>query len=175
MSLEYPVDRSGFAEPASAFTTGAVSWSGWEVPRLMGSFGVPAVGIWSGWTDVSDIDYIRRPLLVRIDGDGMPGPCVELRSAGLPYRLLWPVKAGPRTFSVWCKHSGHTPRPRVRVAANPELGVMSDVTADAQDTADWHRLSVSVAPVDTGVLEVYLELRSTYPTAWVRWDNVEVS
>jgi CubicO group peptidase (beta-lactamase class C family) len=156
MPLDYPVTRSSFAEPK-------------------GSVGLRTVSMWCGWTGFSEVDYIRRPLLFRVDSDGLPGPCVELRSAGLPYRLLWPVRAGTRTFNVWCKHSGHTPRPRVRVAANPQLGVISDVTADAQDTGDWHQLSVSVAPTDIGVLEVYLELLSPDPTAWVRWDNIEVS
>jgi hypothetical protein len=176
MSLEFPVDRAGFDEPTGSFDTGAVGWSGWkELLVPSGSFLVRTVSIWSGWTDLSETEYIRRPLVVRNDGDGVPGPCAELKSAGLPYKVLWPVRAGVRTFNVWCKHSGHTPRPRLRVAANPELGVMSDVTADAQDTADWHQLSVSVATTDVGVLEVYLELRSVDPLAWVRWDNIEVS
>jgi len=176
MSLEFPVDRARFAEPTGSFYTGAVGWSGWTEPRIpTGLFLVRTVSIWSGWTDLSETEYIRRPLIIRNDEDGVPGPCAELRSAGLPYKVLWPVRAGVRIFNVWCRHSGHAPRPRIRVAANHELGVMSDVTVDAQDSVDWHQLSVSVAPTDTGVLEVYLELRSTDPTAWVRWDNVEVS
>jgi hypothetical protein len=108
----------------------------------------------------------------RVDSDGVPGPALEIRHVGA-FRILWPVRAGPRSFSVWCRHSGHTPRPRVRIAADPALGVNSDVTAEALDTPDWHRIQISVTPTADGVLEVYLEVRAVH--SWARWDNVEVS
>jgi hypothetical protein len=61
----------------------------------------------------------------------------------------------------------------VRIAADPALGVNSDVTAEALDTLNWHRIQISVTPTADGVLEVYLEVRAVH--SWARWDNVEVS
>jgi hypothetical protein len=108
----------------------------------------------------------------RADDDGVPGPALEIRHVGA-FRILWPVKAGQRSFSVWCRHSGRTPLPRVRVAAEPALGVEQEIVAEASDTDDWHRIELSVEPTDDGVLEVYLEVRA--PASWARWDRVEVS
>ena len=118
------------------------------------------------YTSVFVVPYFR------VDSDGVPGPALELRHVGA-FRILWPVQPGARSFAVWCRHSGHTPRPRVRIAADPELGVSADIVAEALDTLDWHRIQLSVTTTATGVLEVYLELHA--PHSWVRWDNVEVS
>jgi hypothetical protein len=108
----------------------------------------------------------------KVDDDGIPGPALEIRHVGA-FRILWPVQPGARSLAVWCRHSGHTPRPRVRIAADPTLGVNTDVSAEALDTSDWHRIVLYVTATATGVLEVYLELRA--PNSWVRWDNIEVS
>ena len=116
------------------------------------------------------VPYFRR------DDDGAPAPpCLELRQQGA-FRILWPVNPGARVFSVWCKHSGVTPVPRVRVAANPHLGINADIIVDAQNVPAWHKITVTVAGVTTqGVLEVFLEQTTSAPGAWSRWDNVEVT
>jgi hypothetical protein len=109
----------------------------------------------------------------RVDDDGVTPPCLEMGPGVL--RLLWPVTAGTRTLSIWCKHSGHTPRPRVRVLPNPGIGITNEVTVDAEAVSDWHQLQLSLAPVADGVLEVWLEVRAWDGAAWARWDKVEVS
>ena len=107
------------------------------------------------------------------DGASAP-PCLELRQQGA-FRILWPVDPGTREFSVWCKHSGVTPVPRVRVAASPDLGISSDIIVEAQNVLAWHKIVVTVAGVATrGVLEVFLEQTTSAPGAWSRWDNVGV-
>jgi hypothetical protein len=109
----------------------------------------------------------------RVDDDGVTPPCLEMGPGVL--RLLWPVAAGTRTFSIWCKHSGHTPRPRVRVLPNPDIGITTEASVQAAAVSDWHHLQLSVAPVADGVLEVWLEVRALDGAAWARWDKVEVS
>jgi hypothetical protein len=128
-------------------------------------YGVLA-GLSRPFTSAFVVPYFKQ------DADGLSAPSLEMRHIGA-FRICWPVNVGSREFTIWCRHSGHTPRPRVRIAANPELGVNSDVYAEAQDTLDWHLIRISVTTTAAGVLEVYLELRAL--GAWVRWDSADVS
>jgi len=115
-----------------------------------------------------------RSIVRRVDGDGLTPPCMEMRGYGI-FTFLWPVSAGTRILSVWCKHSEHTPRPRVRVLPNPDIGVTTEVSVESSPTSDWHQLQLSVTPTGDGVLEVWLEVLAWDGAAWARWDRVEVS
>ena len=134
-------------------------------PPYARSVGVRPVGVPS-WV----VPYFKQ------GDDGTPAPpCLELRQQGA-FRILWPVDPGNRVFSVWCRHSGVMPVPRVRVAASPDLGVSADIIVDAQNVSTWHKITVTVPGVTKqGVLEVYLEQTTSAPGAWSRWDHVEVT
>ena len=134
-------------------------------PPYARSVGVRLVGV-PGWI----VPYFRQ------DDDGTTAPpCLELRQQGA-FRILWPVNPGNRVFSVWCKHSGVMPVPRVRVAASPDLGISADIIVDAQNVSTWHKITVTVPGVTKqGVLEVFLEQTTSAPGAWSRWDHVEVT
>jgi hypothetical protein len=136
---------------------------------------VPWAGLHHGADIASYAGLVTRwtGLHRRVHYDGVTPPCLEMGPGVL--RLLWPVTAGTRALSIWCKHSGHTPRPRVRVLPNPDIGITTEVTVEAEAVPDWHQLQVSVAPVADGVLEVWLEVRAWEGAAWARWDKVEVS
>jgi hypothetical protein len=86
-----------------------------------------------------------------------------------------PVDAGSRTIKVWCKHSGHTPRPRIVVKANLDIGVQTDVTVEATASTAWQELSVSVTVAAKGALEVWREVRAVEQSVFAKWDDYSVT
>ena len=115
----------------------------------------------------------------RDDSDGFPAaPCMKQLRRGIlrpPVAPTWPVDPGTRTLRIWCKHSGHTPLPRVIVRPNPAIGVAAQAEAVATASTDWQELVVSVAPTIKGALEIHLEVRAVEMSAWAKWDNVSAS
>lgn len=119
---------------------------------------------------LDDVQVPARPLAVKADLEGMPlGPALKLKGGGR-WTLLWPVDPGERTISVWCKHGGDSPPPRLRVSAAPDLGLSNDVSAQATASTDWQKLEITVSVVSRGVLEVHLE--ASYHWQEVYWDLV---
>ena len=115
----------------------------------------------------------------RDDSDGIPAaPCLRQLRRGVlrpPVAPSWPVDPGTRTLRIWCKHSGHTPLPRVIVRPNPAIGVSAQAEAVATASTDWQELVVAVAPTIKGALEIHLEVRAVEMSAFAKWDNVSAS
>lgn len=147
-----------------------------EYTRWTEELGATAGRMWPGPPNVRyDRDAWLRSLLYRDTSDGVGEPPCLLMVLPGTYEFLWPVDSGLRTLSVWCKHSGHAPRPRVVIKRNPEIGVMADIVTEASNILDWHQISVSVNPTALGVLEVHLEMLANDPNAWIRWDKIETT
>lgn len=138
----------------------------------------PVVGSYSrvGISSVVQVGSNSVSVLRRVEHDGASDPPSLQMSYGR-WPIDWPVDPGLRTFQIQCKHSGLVPVPRVVIQANPDLGVFSDVVAEAQNITDWHTISVSVYVLKRGVLKVWLEHRdpSINSHKWVRWDDIVVS
>jgi len=114
--------------------------------------------------------------LSKVEDDGAQNPpCLEMRFGS--WRVPCPVEAGARTISISVRHNLLNPPPRLRVAANPDLGVAQDVIAEAQNRDDWHQIQVTVTVSRRGVLEVYLENLDPMITEhrWARWDDLQVT
>ena len=116
--------------------------------------------------------------------DGNPAPSFKVARPGVGLKILWPVKAGSRTFSIdvkyYRKDNGIVAlTPRVRVRANRACGVNTDVTVSAASghegayaaLATWQTVSVPVTVVSDGVLEVWLENVDEGMSVRVLWDN----
>lgn len=113
-------------------------------------------------------------LTARLDGSvGNPAPsllCLAVR--GFPFRLA--VKAGARTVSVdVLQPQASAIRPRLRVRANPAIGLTSDLEAVAGPATGWQTVSASFTATANGGVRV--ELVNT-DAAWPCWfDNVRVT
>jgi len=88
------------------------------------------------------------------------------------YRFRWTVAAGSRSISIDCKQAVNlSPRPRVTVLANPEIGVNADVQGSAASGTGWVTIGpIAVTPSSAGALWVILEAlydgQSGIPTYW---------
>lgn len=136
--------------------------SGSETPR--GGWGFVGLGGWGSDDGVA----------VRDDADGAVSPPCEFQwRRGLLRTILWRVAPGSRTFKIWCRHSGHAPRPRVVVKADPRIGVMADVVVEATASLAWQEITVGPLTIAVaGVLEVWREVRAVEQGAYAKWDDV---
>lgn len=88
------------------------------------------------------------------------------------YRFRWTVAAGSRSISIDVKQAVNvSPRPRVTVLANPDIGVSADVQASAASSAGWVTIGpIAVTPSSAGALWVVLEAlydgQSGCPSFW---------
>lgn len=88
-----------------------------------------------------------------------------------PFRLA--VKAGARTVSVDVRQPQATAiRPRLRVRANPSIGLMSDLEAVAGASTDWQTLSVSFTATANGGVRVELVNEDGANPCW--FDNLRI-
>lgn len=130
-----------------------------------------------GFSGAAEVSFMSD-WFERDDSDGMPAaPCMIQWRRGIlrpPVVEQWPVDAGTRTLRIWCKHSGHTPLPRVIVRPNSEIGVAQAET-EATASTDWQELAVTVNPTAKGALEIWLEVRAVEMSAYAKWDNVSAS
>lgn len=85
-----------------------------------------------------------------------------------------PVNQGTYSIQVLCRHSGHTPYPFLRVYANSDVGLGSDLIAVAGAGSGWQVLSVSYGYTASGVVAVDFVVQSLHPLAWAEFDNLEV-
>jgi len=122
--------------------------------------------------DLEELVFARR-----YDVEGNPAlPSQRQERFSTLKDIYWPVKAGSRTLKIRVKHSGHTPVPLVRVKANPEVGILADVTATPSSSTNWQELTIGPLTITaTGVLWVWRELRSRDQQAYALWDHVEVT
>lgn len=108
--------------------------------------------------------------------EGSPTPCLRVDKS-VVYKVYWPVVSGARTLSIDVKQAINvSPRPRVTIKANLDIGVAADVTGSAGSSAVFTTIGpLSVTPSSSGVLEVWLENLydgGDYPAYW---DNLVVT
>jgi hypothetical protein len=107
--------------------------------------------------------------------EGNSQPSLRMDSSGT-FRFLW-VVAEERTLSVDVKQAANaSPRPRLTIKANLEMGVLADVQDSAPSGTGWVTIGpLTVEPTSAGALEVLLEnLYDTGQpgTAPCYWDNI---
>lgn len=91
--------------------------------------------------------------------EGNPSaPCLRMESSGV-HEFKWAVSSGSRTISVDVKQAvNQSPRPSLRVMANPDIGVNSDSETSASLSTGWVTIGpVSLSPTSTGALIVHLK------------------
>ena len=112
------------------------------------------------------------PLGGRDNSEGNPSPPSLRLDVRGTYRFRWTVAAGSRSISIDCKQAVNvSPRPRVTVLANPDIGVNSDVQGSAASGTGWVTIGpIAVTPSSAGALWVVLESlydgQSGVPTYW---------
>jgi hypothetical protein len=120
------------------------------------------------------------PPMERDDSDGTPAPpCEKQIGPGIDRRILWPVDPGSppaeRTFSIYVRHPGIAPYPRIIVKANPEVGLNADIIVTAAATTAWQELTASFTPRRKGVVEVWREVPAPVQNAYAKWDRITVT
>lgn len=100
--------------------------------------------------------------------EGSPtSPCLELDYPGM-WRFKWVILGATKTISVLAKQNstGSAYRPSMVVVANPNIGVLYNLSASAADGAGWITIGpISVTPAGTG--SVWVELHNNnvvYPS-----------
>lgn len=108
--------------------------------------------------------------------EGNPTLCLRIDTVAV-YKLYWPVASGSRTFRVDVKQAlNFSPRPRVTIKANSDIGVVADVTGSAGSSATWVTIGpLAAAPSSNGVLEVWLENLYEGGDDPIYWDNIIVT
>jgi hypothetical protein len=113
----------------------------------------------------------------RVDDDGFPAPpCLRVpRGGSLRFRLG--VEAGPRSVSVRVKQpSADLPRPTLRVLANAEVGIATDLIATAPTGASWVRIGpISFTAASAGGVVVELASWHHGGDAGAWWDTIQVA
>jgi len=106
------------------------------------------------------------------DGTVTP-PSLRLDAAGV-FRFRWSVINGNRSIQVFVKQPLNlSPRPLLRVKANPAIGVMSDGTSVAASGTDWVSTgTVAISPTSNGAVWVHLENRVDGQTSPCFWDRI---
>lgn len=125
---------------------------------------------------VGDSSSDRLYLGGRDNTDGEPdAPCIRILMGG-SLRFRCPVDSGTRRISVKARESSLLPeRPRLVVHANNEIGLNSDLTAQAPPGTDW----VTIGPViftasqKGGVVVELISYRST-TEGDCQWDNLVI-
>lgn len=109
--------------------------------------------------------------------DGNPSaPSYQQGRPGILRFIDWPVKSGTRTLSISVKQTPDaSPYPRVRLKANPGIGVNSDVVGDAVAGSGWQTIGpLTINPTGDGVVSVWLEVRHQSMSGYALWDNLQV-
>jgi len=99
------------------------------------------------------------------DDGFLSAPCLCLTQPGF-WRFRWSVKNGPRAVYVWAKNdsTGSKYRPSMVVKSNPQVGLMSDISACAEDGAGWKQIGpINFIANGNGV--VWVELHNNQVTA----------
>jgi hypothetical protein len=96
-------------------------------------------------------------------GDGTYSPCGRMRAGPLWIPVRWAVAAGSPTFSIWVKQVENiTPRPSIKIQANPDIGISSPIIVTASSSTGWVQLGPqTVNPTGPGGLMV--ELHNNLP------------
>jgi hypothetical protein len=111
----------------------------------------------------------------RENSEGNAAPCLRMDAPG-SWSFWWPVDAG--TIELTCdvrQAVNLSPRPRITIKANPDIGVNSDVTGEAPSGTGWVTIGpLEVSPTGTGALRVILEARHEGQDGVVPcyWDNI---
>lgn len=110
--------------------------------------------------------------------EGNAQPCLRMDVMfSMPFR--WIIQAGTRTVKVDVKQPINlAPRPRLRILANPAIGINADVDTDAASGAGWLTIGpVTINPSSDGVLKVLLMNLYDGPIGAgpCYWDNLVVT
>lgn len=148
-----------------------------------------AIGRWRG-NRVAFVDTVGSRFLMTVhhvmggaislreDADGNPTPPSERQRRGVLRGILWPVAVGTRRFQIDVRSNideGAGKRPRIRVVANLEVGVVSDIVVSAGAGTGWQTLdSGDVVISANGVLEVWRELPGSSVGNYALWDNIVI-
>jgi hypothetical protein len=114
----------------------------------------------------------------RDDTEGnLQPPSFRLEGPGRVFLTRWPVSPGNRTVSIDVKYTpNEAPRPRLIVRANPEVGVVADVTGEAPSGTGWVTIGpLTVAVSQAGALEIFLEVQHPAVDGAAWWDNLQVT
>lgn len=120
------------------------------------------------------------PMVISVGGSGsnstegtVTAPSLRLDAAGV-FKFRWSVINGNRTIQVFVKQPLNlSPRPLLRVKANPAIGVLSDGTAVASSGTDWVSTgTVAISPTGNGAVWVHLENRLDGQTSPCHWDRI---
>ena len=105
-------------------------------------------------------------------------PCLCMNRGGI-FRFRWVVMSGARTISIKVKQAANvSPRPRMIVRANKEVGFYNDVAGDAPSGTDWVTIGpLELIPENDGVLLVEIQSRyaGSLNPAPCYWDKIETT
>lgn len=118
-----------------------------------------------------------KPMVVRNNTEGTPGPpCLELQGPTM-FHFRWSLHSGQNVLTIQCKQVVNAnPRPSVIVKANPSCGVNSDVIASAPAGTGWVTVTVTVnatcsTTTDNAVIvELWNNYIASYQSAF--FDNI---
>lgn len=131
-------------------------------PGIFGALQALSLGGPCSWR--GDGTYARHLQVgfFRSDTEGTPlPPSFGLRHIGF-WRFKWAVTAGARTISVYSKQAVNLePRPKMVIKANPDVGLLADVTASKGAGTGWGQIISGFVPTATGV--VWVELHNALP------------
>lgn len=105
--------------------------------------------------------------------EGNPQPSLYMQTDGV-FRFKWAVAAGENTIQISVKQpSNGTPRPRMVVKANPDIGLDADLTGDAASGTGWTTIGPLTVDSDIGGA-VWVELHARQIGQFVPcyWDNI---
>ena len=107
----------------------------------------------------SDVSYTIASMS---DTEGTPlPPSINIPVKGM-FRFRWSLKAGNRYISVSAKQPKNgTPRPTMVIKANPDIGVLNDVSGSAISGTGWVVIGpIYISPILDGV--IWVELHNNY-------------
>lgn len=147
--------------------------------------GVVCVGMAEHFMFLAQYTSLLQTARVRSGRDdvvGNPTPPSQKQGApGILRHLLIPLSTGAHTISIDVLFTAPgaaqrpEPFPRMTVRANPDVGLLADVVAQAVDAETWQTLMASFSTTKPGVVEVWREKRCLGMDDTVWWDNLTVS
>lgn len=126
---------------------------------------------------VRGVNAGNEVLIINSGSDNTQGdpdrPCYRMGGKGV-FQFRWSVINGARSISVRVKQElNQSPRPLLRVKANPSIGVMFDGTAVAASGTGWVTIgTIAVNPTVVGALAVELENRFDGQASICYWDHI---
>lgn len=114
----------------------------------------------------------------RNNTEGNPSPpCLEIYNPNM-WRFKWSVGGGLKNITVKCKQIiNENPRPTMIIKANPEIGLLTDISGSAPSSTEWTEIG-PVSFVSSASGSVWVELHNNLDTrtnAPAYFDHIVVS